>query len=296
MIRRLVCALFLALAAPAGAALADGGNGPGVLLGGDGIAGADGAVRYVTVPAGRNTLLEAVRTRDGRVLRWRELKGGWGIPAVAYDGSVGGLARDNRVLVLAQQSFVMPLRRRTTFQVVDPKTFGYETITLRGDYAYDALSPDGGRLYLIRHTSASNFNRYVVRAYDLGADRLLAGTIADRTQRGWVMEGIPMARTTSANGRFVYTLYQNVGGYPFVHALDTARGTAHCIGLPWTGDQSLISSIKLTVRDGTLALAVPWPAGKRPATLPSFRIDTSSYRVLSDFAKRRPVSSNPSRR
>src|SRR5205085_2238306 len=79
-------------------------------------------------------------------------------------------------------------------------------------------------LYLIQHVSATNLDRYLVREYDLFADRLLPGAIADRTQRGWVMQGAPLARATSANGRFVYTLYQNPGGYPFVHALDTARG------------------------------------------------------------------------
>ena len=50
------------------------------------------------------------------------------------------------------------------------------------------------------------------------------------------MDGYPLTRVTSADGRWVYTLYQNggVGGYPFVHALDTVRGVAHCIGVPLT--------------------------------------------------------------
>ena len=48
------------------------------------------------------------------------------------------------------------------------------------------------------------------------------------------MDGYPLTRVTSADGRWVYTLYQNggVGGYPFIHALDTVRGVAHCIGVP----------------------------------------------------------------
>jgi len=32
-----------------------------------------------------------------------------------------------------------------------------------------------------------------------------------------------MTRTTSVDGRWVFTLYQNPGGYPFVHALDTVH-------------------------------------------------------------------------
>ena len=61
----------------------------------------------------------------------------------------------------------------------------------------------------------------------LRANRLLPGRIADRTQRSWVMQGSAVTRTTSEDGRWVYTLYTNPGGYPFVHALDTVRGVAH---------------------------------------------------------------------
>jgi len=264
------------------AAFADGGPSPGVDQGSYGVLSADGAVRYVTLSGTQSTMLEAIRTSDGHVLRWRALAGGWGVPFVTYNGTTGGLARNGRALVLAESAFVGGLRSRSVFQVVDPKTFGYETITLKGDFAFDALSPDARRLYLIQHVSALNYNRYVVRAYDLYRDRLLPGAIADRTQRGWVMQGAPLARATSANGRFVYTLYQHPGGYPFVHALDTALGRAHCIGLPWTGDQSIFSSMQLSLlHDGrTLALDVAWPGNRVPKTLPSFRIDTRSYELL----------------
>jgi hypothetical protein len=272
----LVAALVLAPAA-----LADGGPSPGVDQGGNGVVSSSGLVRYVALPGRDSTVLEAIRTRDGHVLRWRAIRGGFGIPFVTYNGTTGGISRNGRTLVLGESSFKMPLRTVSTFQVVDPTTFGYETISLDGDFSFDAVSPDAHRLYLIQHISATNLNRYLVREYDLYADRLLPRAIADRTQRGWVMQGSPLARTTSANGRFVYTLYQNPGGYPFVHALDTARGRAHCIGLPWTGDQSIFSTMRLVLGDTgrTLALDVPWNAPKPPATLPSFRIDTRTYRV-----------------
>jgi len=273
---------LLAALVLAPAALADGGPSPGVDQGSYGLLSAAGNVRYVTLSGTQSTMLEAIRAGDGHVLRWRNIPGGWGIPFVTYNGTTGGLARNGRALVLGESAFGGGLRNRSTFAVVDPKTFGYERISLRGDFAFDALSPDARRLYLIQHVSATNLNRYLVREYDLDADRLLPGAIADRTQRGWVMQGSPLARTTSANGRFVYTLYQNPGGYPFVHALDTVRASAHCIGLPWTGDQSIFGSMALSMRnDGrTLALDVSWPGPRAPKTLPSFRIDTRSYRLL----------------
>ena len=270
----LVAALVLA---PAG--LADGGPSPGVDQGGDGVVSSSGLVRYVALPGKDSTVLEAIGTRDGHVLRWRAIAGGFGIPFVTYNGTTAGISRNGRTLVLGESSFTMPLRTVSTFQVVDPATFGYETISLHGDFSFDAVSPDAHHLYLIQHVSATNLNRYLVREYDLYADRLLPGAIADRTQRGWIMQGSPVARAASANGRFVYTLYQNPGGYPFVHALDTMRGRAHCIGLPWSGDQSIFSTMQLALRDAgrTLALDVRWNAPNRPATLPSFRIDTSTY-------------------
>src|SRR6266567_3755644 len=104
-------------------------------------------------------------------------------------------------------------------------------------------------LYLIEHRSTSDLNSYLVRASDLAKRRLLPGAIADRTQRGWVMHGMPVTRATTANGRFVYTLYQNPGGYPFIHALDTVRGVAHCVGLPWAGEQSAIGAMQLSLSD-----------------------------------------------
>jgi hypothetical protein len=45
------------------------------------------------------------------------------------------------------------------------------------------------------------------------------------------MRGDPMTRTTSAEGRWAYTLYDGGGGEPFVHALDTSEGRAVCVDL-----------------------------------------------------------------
>src|ERR671935_2819278 len=111
-------------------------------------------------------------------------------------------------------------------------------------------------LYLIQHVSATDLSRYVVRAYNLDADRLLPGRIADRTQKGWVMTGYAVTRTTSADSRWVYTLYRNDGGYPFVHALDTVDGKAHCIGVPWTGSQDGLAYVRLALRDSGSRLLI----------------------------------------
>jgi hypothetical protein len=115
---------------------------------------------------------------------------------------------------------------------------------------------------------------YIVRSYDLRKDRLVDGRIADKTQQGWVMSGYPMTRATGPGGRWVYTLYQNPGGYPFIHALDTMRGIAHCTGLPWTGDQKNLFNIVLTVQESGNTLAVHWKSGR-----PWLKVNTADSRI-----------------
>ncbi len=294
MIRRSLQLLVLLLvlgAAPA--ALADGGPSPGASNGGAGAIGSD--LRYVAVGGGKATVLEALALRGGPVARFTTLQGGWGIPTVAYDGATGGLSANRATLVLAQLNPYTCKPERCTwattrFAIFTPAGLRRRaTVSLRGRYAYDAISPDGRMLYLIQYVSEIDQTRYLVRAYDLERGRLLPGSIADRTQRGWVMQGSPMARTTSAGGRFVYTLYENVGGYPFVHALDTVRGVAHCVGLPWTGAQTAIGAMRLTLRDRGRTLSLAVAPSRSSARAPSFAIDTRTYAVS------QPAASAPDR-
>jgi hypothetical protein len=146
---------------------------------------------------------------------------------------------------------------------------------LAGRYAYDALSPDGKTLYLTQYVDKDNAERYVVRAYDLEHQRLLPGRIADRTQRSWVMEGFATTRTTSADGRWVYTLFMRPGGTPFIHALDTVGRKAHCIGLPWrSSEQGPIASMKMTLVNGERELALNFKSGK-----PWLTVDASTWGI-----------------
>ena len=113
-----------------------------------------------------------------------------------------------------------------------------------------------------------------MRAYDLSAHRLLPRVIADRTQRGWVMAGWPVSRATSPDGRWVYTLYQRTGAYPFVHALDSVRGVAHCIGIPWSGTDTAAWNMRLGLKNGGRTLAVHWRSGR-----PYLNMDTRTWRL-----------------
>jgi hypothetical protein len=272
-IATLLAACALAAALLAAGAAADGGPSPGVLTGEAGVLAPDGASRYVVLPAGPRSALASVSTRDGRVLRYRPLKGAWGIPLVAFDGSAGGLSADGRTLVLASVPTV-PFPRTTRFAVLDaPRLRLRQTVALRGSFSFDALSPDARTLYVIQHLSESDLFRYVVRALDLRTGRL-GGAIVDKREAEEQMSGYPVTRATSRDGRWVYTLYRNDEGHPFVHALDAVHAQAICIDLPWHGSQDGVWQLRLRLSAGEAKLLVT-RAGKTVAT-----IDRGSHRLL----------------
>ena len=258
--RRLALLAFVVSLVAAPAALADGQM-PFAVQDGAGLVSADGSVRYVTLGAGQNTVLAEVSAKDGEPLRETSLLGSYGIPMLTGNVAADALSHDGKLIVVAGTALTSASR----FLVYGTRTMRLRNwLVLNGSFAFDALSPDASRLYLIQHTEAANgdFAHYVVRAYDLRTHRLLAGRVADRTQKSWVMNGYPVTRVTSADGRWVYTLYQNGGdGYPFVHALDTVRGVAHCIGLPLE-NQNGIYNLVLSLRDGGRTLAVHWRSGR----------------------------------
>jgi hypothetical protein len=163
------------------------------------------------------------------------------------------------------------------FLLVDLKRLRVgRTITFHGFFSFDALSPDGSRMYLIQyaHGRSGNLTQYVVREYDLRTNRLLPGKIAARDEDGSepAMAGYPVTRTTSADGRWVYTLYQKPSGMPFIHALDTVAGVARCIDLPWSRSNHGAYNLALSVHGRTLA--VDWRSGR-----PLFSVALGSWEV-----------------
>jgi len=257
------------------AALADG-IAPFATQGGPGALAPDGSARFVAFAAGTGTRIERIDAHGGGVLRTLFVQGAWGIPVATYTDNKGeGVSPDGSTLVVGDVVHTWP-HARSSFLFIDPQTLRIRhRLTLRGDFAFDALSPDASRLYLIQHLSSSDTTRYVVRAVNTTTMRLLPHRIADRTQRNWVMVGYPQNRVTSTDGRYVYTLYGNPQNVPFIHALDTVRGVAHCIGLPLrSGDQS---NLVLALRNGGRTLAVHWLSGR-----PWYTVDTSTWRLARD--------------
>lgn len=272
--RAVLAAVVVALfAVSAEVATGDGGTGPGILQGGSGVA--QGSVRFVAVPAGRATILEAVKRDGGIVLRTRSLTGNWGVPVIALDGQTEGLTRDGGTLVLAAPS-TQALRKVTRFQIVDTQSLVAATLRIKGDFLYDALSPDARFLYLIERLDV-RAGAYRVRVYDLRKGKLSPRVIADRTSWETEMRGLPVTRVTSRDGSWAYTLYGGADR-PFIHALDLRHGIARCIDMPWRNDPKGLLRYRLRL-DGAGRLVVRGPRGRTLAV-----VDRSSLRVLSSVA------------
>src|SRR3954453_4051910 len=203
----IVLALFVAALIVAPAAAGDGFP-QAAEQAGTGVASPNGR-QYVAVGVDQtHTMLTTLQY--GGVTGWSELDGAFGVPMVTQSAT-GGLSHDGRTLILQELALAAP----TQFVVVDARTLRErDRFILDGIYSFDALSPDGSMLYLVQRVDARDYSRYVVRAYDLVHRRLLDGRIADRTQKVGVMQDQPVSRGTSPDGRWVYTLYSNPGGYP----------------------------------------------------------------------------------
>jgi MYXO-CTERM domain-containing protein len=219
----LAAAMLLAAATPAHAA---GGPVPPA-FGGAGVSVPGGNENLVALYAGADrTVLTRIRRDDGTVARSRVIDGTFGVPGVTYDGVNTGLSADGGTLVLANPSGT----KETKLRVFNARNLrARRDITLRGMNTVDAISPDGRWLYLVDYKDGLA-SEYDVRAYDLERNRLLAKPIVDPREPEEKLQGVPVTRVSSDDGRWAYTLY--TGDEPFIHALDTEGRTAVCIDLP----------------------------------------------------------------
>jgi hypothetical protein len=279
------CGLGLALPASAFAA---GGPVPPV-QGGSGVSAAGSAVSFLAVGSGGSTFVERLDTASGKIERSRRLPGSFGVPGVAYDGSDTGLSADGRTLVLA----AMPgngngIPRQTQLVVLDARRLVPRTrIVLPGYYTVDAISATGHWLYLIHYYSPSDLNRYEVRAFDLLAGHLIKKPVIDPREAGEAMQGFPITRVMSGDGRWAYTLYLRPNSKPFVHTLDTQGRVAVCVDLPALASQD-VSSARLVLGAGGSALRVE--IGGAPAAL----IDTRTFKVATPATPATPAAPRPS--
>jgi hypothetical protein len=204
------------------------------IAGGSGVPGPDfesgGEARYTTLYGdARGTTLLKINADGGQIERERWFEDPWTLPAVTIKGKAGGLSADGSALVLFRPDYSLATKE-TEFQVLDPDLSTRDRFELAGRYGFDAISPDGSRIYLVEYRDPRNPLDYVIRAFDVDRGRLLPGEIVDPSEPDERMAGMPVSRQMSPDGRWAYTLYAG-GEETFIHALDTEGATAVCVDL-----------------------------------------------------------------
>lgn len=300
--RSLVLTLVLlsALLAPA-AASADG----------FGVVGAAGRLddppyRYVALtPHARHplTVVERIDMRDSTVDRWWYLRGTYYIPAVAYDRSADGLTDDGKLVLSTLPQGYPP--QRSEFAILNTRLFlshpqGEKTgprhaitrFSLPGAYSFDAISPDGSRIYLIHSFfDRRRRGRYEVRAFDPVAGRLLPKPIVDPAEPDERMQGSPVSRVGSPDGRWAYTLYTG-SAETFLHALDTVRGRAVCVDLPQLEHLREPFQLRLKLAAGGEKILLSSRDTKDAPDSPLLEIDTRTFEAQEPLWMRLGLAGN----
>jgi murein peptide amidase A len=226
------------------------------------------AYRYVTVnPQAKPalTVVERIDMSDGAIDRWWYLRGSYVVPAVAYDGSPGGLSANGRSLALINFSRTFP-PPPTKVAILDtdlylrhPRQPGQHRpqhairyLNLRGHFAFQAISPNGSKLYMRHYRRRDRGSAYDRRPddFDLWTLDTSNGGLAPRpltvSNSGRQLAGLPISGATSPDGRWAYALYDGDMRLPFLLALDTATGRVLRVDL--TGLERLHNPFMLKLR------------------------------------------------
>ena len=178
---------------------------------------------------GGHLLVSQEQGGDG--LTWFDTYTGNQVAATSGAGfgqlSLTGVSQDGKRAVLLRSD-----KAHTRFAIVSAN--GRTTVvTLRGqNWGFDALADS--KLYLLHYMK----NGYEVRLYDLAYHRLVSKPLKDPHESSLIW-GTAWSRVTSADGRYVFTLYLGQDGGAMVHELDVRRATARCIDLVGSGDFNL---------------------------------------------------------
>lgn len=294
---RFVAALFLAVLLFGPGAERAAAKGAGTMAAPGGVEATGSPHRYYALDprmAGAPTVIQRIDGRRGRIDRWWYLPGDYFVPAVAYDGSGGGLSADGSTLVLGRLKHEYPARE-TRFAVLDtemrlrhpyrPRRERSERairrIDLPGAFSFHAISPDGSIAYLTEFVAPKkSIAEFEVRALDLETGELRSEPLPETGRRPRWMKGLPITRADSRDGRWAYTLYDGYGGVPFLLALDTVAGETFWIDLPQLKERHELYLIELDLIDGGryLVLANGSPAHGLPPP-PRLFVDTRNFAV-----------------
>ena len=190
-------------------------------------ASTDGATISLSRSA-RSTTISVRGATDRVARRTRTIKGLWRFPVPVADEPAQPVSADGSKILLARAD----ADGEFAVMAADLRSMP-EFVSLGSQYTFDAASPSGDLLYLTEHRNGAE---YAVRAYKMVTRELVSEPVVVKGERSGVMTGSPMARATSPDGEWVYTLYERQGAAPFIHALNTEGMFSLCIDLPPHGD------------------------------------------------------------
>jgi hypothetical protein len=206
---------------------------------------------------------------DGGIDRWWYLRGSYVIPAVAFDGSPGGLSANGNALALVRFTRAYsPLRTKLAILDTDvylrhPRRPGQQRprhairyLSLPGYFAFQAISPDGSQLYLRRYRrQGRGSDDFGLRVLDACSGRLSRRPLIV-SNGGRRLAGLPVSGATSPDGRWAYALYNGDKRMPFLLALDTVTERVIRVDLP--GLERLVDPywVKLRVDEAGRRLVV----------------------------------------
>jgi hypothetical protein len=220
------------------------------------------------LPAGvvaGNTLVH----KDGTLLTWYDAVHGARVHDAVLQARgkfvLVGVSQNGRSAVVARTQ-----GKSTTFAIVTQKQ-SERIVKLGGNkWQFDALN--GDKLFLIH---------YLPKGYEVRVLHLQSGVLDEPLKdpnASSTIWGSPWSHVSSANGRFLYTLYVGSNGGSMVHVLDTRLGTARCIDLPGNGSWDKASTYALVVDpDGRHLWAIS-PGYGRIA-----HVDVPAHRVVDSY-------------
>jgi hypothetical protein len=286
-----VASAAVAAAAPSSAAAAGGPIITTAVPGDTGIESADGQFRYVTLD-GDGSIVASVIEGTGEVDASTPIDdpdgGYFGIPQVALDGSASGLSADGGTLVLIRSAG--PIDQAKLIVLGTNKLRILNRITLKGQYSFDAISPDGRTAYVVEYPRRFRYDRYRVLKLDLQTGRLAKDPITDEDvgleeegeEAGGVegeMRGLALSRVSSDDGRWAYTLYDGGGDTPFIHALDTVGDKAVCIFMPQLDGVERKQIAKASIATGPEPGTISVIGREDHESSELARVDTTSFAV-----------------
>ena len=197
----------------------------------------DGRFLYAVDPTS-STKLRAIDIRSGQTVATLTIPDGFTLPQGTFAGNepIGTSPNGDWIALQAFARAGQNVITHSSYLVVDTNFRSKpRTITLNGQWDFDALSNDGQRLYLLQDiNSASGTTSYQVRAYDFAANSLWPQVIVDKRLWGDTMTGNRLTAVPSLDQTWLFSLYVFGPNGPFIHALslDGATRLAWCVDLP----------------------------------------------------------------